>query len=198
MITTFLFDIGNVVWFYQKLHDQLLHSWSDLSGLSYDEFYSHYLSYYKSLETNQKTLDDFVEYLHQNDSKQYWQSLDVVFSLENFNPHLNLPLVNLIKNLRQIFKVGYLSNGENYLKNYTYHRVSPYFDFGYSSFDLGLEKPNPEFFQKALELQNLKPTEVIFIDDILKNTESAQSLGINSILFENNSQLLSELRKIQI
>ena len=63
---------------------------------------------------------------------------------------------------------------------------------------MGLEKPNLEIYKKVLSLENLEPSEVIFIDDTEKNLAPAQSLGLNTILFENDARLISELRKISL
>jgi putative hydrolase of the HAD superfamily len=198
VVTTFIFDIGNVVWFYKPYLNRLHRRWAEISHLSYDDFYTQYLAFYKYFETNQKTLDDFVVFLHQSDSSPYWQALADIYNTPEFNTHLNQPVLNLISNLRSIFRVDYLSNAENFFYKYVHQKLESNFDFGYSSWQLGLEKPNPEIFQKVLTLQNLQPAEVIFIDDTQTNVDSAQSLGIKSILFESNPHLLSDLRKIVI
>ncbi|MCX6726309.1 MAG: HAD-IA family hydrolase [Candidatus Shapirobacteria bacterium] len=196
MITTFLFDVGNVVWFYQPYLNRLHQRWAELSHLSYDDFSAQYLAFYKYFEINQKTLDDFVIFLHQPDPAPYWQTLTDIYNTSDFNNFLNQPILNLISGLKSVFRVGYLSNAENFFYQHVHQKLESNFDFGYSSWQLGLEKPNPEIYQKVLNLQNLQPSEAVFIDDIPANVTSAKSVGINSILFENNSQLLTELRKI--
>lgn len=198
MVTTFIFDIGNVVWNYQDLLGRLLEKWASLSGLPLEEFKNHYLAYYKFFETNEKTLDDFVLSLNQSDPLPYYQALSDIYREEEFNKHLNQPLLRLINNLRSVIKVGYLSNAENFYYPHIHQRIKSNFDFGYCSWELGLEKPNPEIFQKVLSLENIKPSEIIFIDDTEINIKPAQSLGINAILYQNNQQLLSELRQISL
>lgn len=198
MLTTFIFDIGNVVWNYQVLLDRLYEKWASLSGLTLDEFKKHYLSYYKYFETNQKTLDDFVLFLNQSDPAPYYQALAEIYRPEEFNRYLNQPLLHFINNLRSILKVGYLSNAENFFHPHIHQRLKSNFDFGYSSWELGLEKPDPEIFKKLLALENLEPSQVIFIDDSERNIQPAQSLGINSILFRDDSHLITELKKISL
>lgn len=198
MITTFIFDIGDVVWNYQALLGRLLEKWASLSGLPLDEFKNKYSAYYKFFETNEKTLDDFVVFLNQSDPAPFYQALAEVYSLEEFNHYPNQPLLRLINNLRSIVRVGYLSNAENFYYPYIHQRLKSNFDFGYCSWELGLEKPNPEIFKKVLSLENLEPSEVLFVDDVENNTNSALSLGLNAILYQNNQQFLSELKKIQI
>ena len=45
---------------------------------------------------------------------------------------------------------------------------------------------------------NLKPKEILFIDDIKRNTKTAEKLGIKTILFENTEQLKEELKKLNM
>ena len=67
-----------------------------------------------------------------------------------------------------------------------------------TSGDLGISKPDKEFYLKALEIIKATPEECLFIDDREENCTSAQNLGIDSIVFRNSEQLRKELsvRKI--
>jgi len=194
MPKVFLFDIGNVLWQYRSSLDRLYHSWALICNLTTDEFREKYKSYYKYLETNEKSFSDFINFLGFSDTTPFISALELIYTPDNFTHNLNQPLLNLITDLRSITKVGYLSNAENFFYPYIQQQFDPYFDFGYSSWQLGLDKPDPAVYLKTLELQQLKPDDVVFIDDTAKNIDSAQSLGIKSILFQNNQQLLSELR----
>lgn len=46
-------------------------------------------------------------------------------------------------------------------------------------------KPDVRSFQKILDENNLKPQETIFVDDNQRNIDSANELGIRTILYEN-------------
>ena len=56
-----------------------------------------------------------------------------------------------------------------------------------------MRKPFPEFYQLTLDRFGLRPEEVVFIDDNLRNIEAASRLGIPSIRFESAGQLRAEL-----
>lgn len=49
------------------------------------------------------------------------------------------------------------------------------------SCDLKLRKPAPEIFATIMESCGMQPSETLFVDDCLKHTQSAASLGINVI-----------------
>lgn len=53
----------------------------------------------------------------------------------------------------------------------------------YYSCNLGLRKPSAEIFNKVLELNNLTPDEVLFIDDTQRHCAGAESVGIHSLFF---------------
>ena len=55
-------------------------------------------------------------------------------------------------------------------------------------------KPFPEIYQTLLTRFNVNPSEVIFIDDSLRNVEGANAVGIDGIHFQSPQQLLNELK----
>lgn len=59
-------------------------------------------------------------------------------------------------------------------------------------------KPMPEFYQILLDRYNLNPSECIFIDDLKRNTDAAEALGINTIQFTNAKNLRAELQKREL
>lgn len=56
-----------------------------------------------------------------------------------------------------------------------------------------IRKPDPAFFQILLDRYNLKPEEVLFIDDNFRNVKSALKMGIDSIHFISPEELHAEL-----
>ena len=57
----------------------------------------------------------------------------------------------------------------------------------FTSYELGLLKPDIKIFQVVLQKLNVKPQEVIFIDDKSANVEAAKLIGIHGIVFERNT-----------
>ena len=56
-----------------------------------------------------------------------------------------------------------------------------YFIKAWYSHDLGLRKPYPQAFTKLLEIENLKASETLFIDDSQVNIEGANEAGLQTI-----------------
>ncbi len=63
----------------------------------------------------------------------------------------------------------------------------------YLSCEIGHRKPHAEYFHHILGDLGCDSGDVVFIDDSLQNVESARALGIHTVLYENNSQLLAWL-----
>jgi len=70
------------------------------------------------------------------------------------------------------------------------------FDKLYVSGELGMAKPQSEFFEIVLKEQKLLPEETIFIDNMKRNTDAAESLGIKSIFYSDLENLKKELANI--
>lgn len=64
------------------------------------------------------------------------------------------------------------------------------------SCDLGYIKQDAEFFPKVLAATQIPIEEIVFVDDIEQNAESARRHGIYSIVFYDAMQLKQELSKI--
>ncbi len=71
---------------------------------------------------------------------------------------------------------------------------APYFEKHVISGDIGLEKPDTAFYEKALEMLGAEASECLFTDDRAENCEAAQRLGIRSIVFTDAPQLREALR----
>jgi len=64
--------------------------------------------------------------------------------------------------------------------------VDELFDFVVDSSEVGLRKPNPAIFAKALEIGGFSPEQVLFLDDYQGNIVAAEALNIRSILVDGD------------
>lgn len=61
-----------------------------------------------------------------------------------------------------------------------------------------LKKPDPRIYKMLLERNNLRPEQVIFIDDSHRNVMAAREAGIQSIHFTNPTALRTTLRHFDV
>lgn len=75
-------------------------------------------------------------------------------------------------------------------------------DGGFYSCELGVAKPDPEFFRRILEhLGHPHPATVVFVDDSARNVESAAGLGLRAVhwhLGEGHDVLRSRLAALGV
>ncbi len=62
-----------------------------------------------------------------------------------------------------------------------------------SSCYLGVKKPDPAIFIRALLISNRLPEETIFIDDRLQNLDAPRQLGMSVIHFQGAAKLKEDL-----
>ena len=54
-------------------------------------------------------------------------------------------------------------------------------------------KPDPDLFQRALEVIGASAQQTVFIDDLLENVLAARALGLHAFQFHDSGSLLREL-----
>ena len=60
---------------------------------------------------------------------------------------------------------------------------------------MGVCKPDEEFFKKILHEEGLQPSEVVFVDDSVKNISAAEKLGIRGVLVAPDEDWHNSLEK---
>lgn len=153
---------------------RLARGWKKVMNSGGDEFY-----YWENAQgICQKWFDDFSEVV-----------LEAMYQ--------NQGVIAIVKELQsQGYRTPLFSNvtiGEaEWLKRKDdYEHFSPLF----LSYEMDLAKPDPRSYEYVLNHLQLKPQEVIFIDDKKENVDAAVALGIYGIQFKNEALLAQELEK---
>ena len=110
---------------------------------------------------------------------------------------LKKDMVKLVKKLKNYYRIVLLTNADNLFRDLlvNMYRVDSLFDEIIISSEVGYAKPNPNIFFIACKSLDLKTEEYIFIDDSIKNVQSAENIGIKSIVYKNTSLLKKGLKK---
>lgn len=66
-------------------------------------------------------------------------------------------------------------------------------DGGIMSYTVQQIKPDEDIYQTLFDRYNLTPEECVFLDDSLKNLETARRLGMRTILVKSPEQAREEL-----
>lgn len=85
-----------------------------------------------------------------------------------------------------------------YLKNeYHVEDNSIFFEKDYYSHLMGMRKPNKDIFEFVLNEQGLKPEETLFIDDSPQHLETANSLGIKTLLLNDPYEFINTMKPFE-
>lgn len=74
----------------------------------------------------------------------------------------------------------------------------PYMDGGILSYQEKIIKPMPEIYQLLIDRYELAPEECVFLDDTKRNLDAAAKFGIHTIHFQNQTQAVEELQKFGV
>jgi epoxide hydrolase-like predicted phosphatase len=96
---------------------------------------------------------------------------------------LDTDLLAYIDRLRKYYQVGLLSNASS-IARWLFTEKYPileHFDSVTISAEEGVMKPDPRIFRVALERAGVEPGEALFVDDVLRNVEGAQAIGMQAL-----------------
>ncbi|NTW15447.1 MAG: HAD-IA family hydrolase [Candidatus Moranbacteria bacterium] len=115
---------------------------------------------------------------------EFWFSQSVVDS----------DVLDVVRDLRERGLKCYLATDqEKYRAEYIEKNlgIGHELDGFFYSFESGLSKSDPRFFEVILEKLDLSPEEVIFFDDEEENVEVGRSFGIKSVLIDGTEDFRS-------
>src|SRR5690606_27874076 len=148
----------------------------------------------------------FIEFCNQfnHEMRKYYKQ----FSAEEFincieSCKIRPFMLQLLKILKQSYnlKIGVITNNwyskNNSIDEIIRNELSPYVDVFLESRILGINKPDPRIYKLALEKLQVKPHEVVYLDDIGRNLKVPRNLGMKTIKVSNPpTEAIRELEQI--
>lgn len=195
-----LFDVGGVL---------LTNGWDhceravvlDQFGLDRETFEARHDAPYDAWERDAITatqyLDQTVFYQPRAFSRQ--EFLDAVFAQSQ---PLKNGALGILGELAASHKcmLGVLNNEAREPNEYRFTRygLRSLIQVAFSSCYLGLRKPEPAIYHRALDILGMSPERVLFIDDRAENAAGAAAAGIKTIRFEGAEALRRELGNLGV
>ena len=182
MIKNIIFDFGDV---FINLDKEA--TYRELYRLGVEEISEKMIQVYYDYEKGLISTDDFVDYFHnefaieKEDLVKAWNAILLDFPLERLDFLKELAASNK-------YRLFLLSNTNDMHISWIqkdwgmdlYNEFKNCFEQFYLSHEIQMRKPNTDIYEFVLEENNLVPSETIFIDDTLENTETAEKLGIKT------------------
>lgn len=112
--------------------------------------------------------------------------------------------LDYITALRPRYRTYVLSNSNPYIMGWARSSVlsaqgrplDDYFDAIFTSYELGVVKPDPSFFERVLEATGSQPHETVFVDDGPHNVAAAEALGIHTLCPMNGEDWRDSLTEL--
>ncbi len=199
MITTIIFDIGNVladfVWqehyesfgYDEKMVERIAKA--TVKNPTWNEFD-------RGVMSKEEIVQAFVE-SDPEIAQDIYKVLADVGSMVRRNDYA----IPWIQDLQQKgYRVLYLSNFSEKAETECAHALDfiPYMDGGILSYQEKVIKPMPEIYQLLIDRYHLQPEECVFMDDTVPNLIGAEKFGIHTIHFHDQQQAIEELRKLGV
>jgi putative hydrolase of the HAD superfamily len=192
MITTFLFDLGGVLFTNgtKKFIKEISKSYMLSENIITEVIDGEIGSLYREAKISR---DEFwrqvIEKLHLNESvdileKQWIDSYEIISGTKQIIIELSkkYSLYYLSDNVKE--RVDALDTKFDFLK---------LFKGGIFSHEVGVRKPDPKIYEFALNKSNSNPERTIFIDDKEMMLKPARTLGLHTILFSTPQELKNKL-----
>lgn len=199
MITTIIFDIGNVLvdfnWkeyiasfgFSKEMQEKLAKA--TMLSREWDEF-----------DRGVLEIEDIIQKFVKNDSTV---EKEIRIICENVHDMLGrrdyaIPWIQDLK--KKGYGVYYLSNFSRKAEVECAHTLDflPYMDGGILSYQEKVIKPEPEIYQILIDRYHLIPEQCVFMDDKPENCEGARKAGMHTIVFTTKEEAEKELGKLGV
>lgn len=181
-ISTLFLDVGGVLltngWgrSSRKLAAETFH-------LEYEEMNERHQLIFPAYELGKLTLEQYLQFTIFYKERSFTKEQFEKFMFDQSHPYPDMIgfIIDLKK--RDHLKAGVVSNEGRELTEYRNHKfgLTQFVDFFIVSSLVHLRKPDPEIYHLALDVGQVSPEQVIYIDDRKELTEVASSLGLNVI-----------------
>lgn len=185
MVSAFLFDIGNVIIHFD--FGKAAHRLAPLCDVAPEEALRRVSALTPPLERGELTPEEFVSEASDRigfsgSPEEFLRAFEDIFEL-------NIPVVDLIHRLQgEGFPLHLLSN--------TNGIHVPFFESEYPVFEafsgriysheVGVMKPHPEIYQKAIEILDIDPSTTVYLDDLPENCEAGRKAGFLSLVYQKS------------
>ena len=194
-ITTIFFDIGGVCLSNGWDHEQR-QALAQQLGFDYPSFDSRHRQVVDSLERGQLTLEEYLHWTLFYEPRPFGME-QAVDAMQQLSTPFDATLA-IVRALRDTGKylLATINNESRELNEYRIERfgLRDLFSAFFSSCYLGLLKPQPEHYRRAMQITQRPPEQCLFVDDRPMNVEVARILGMQPIQFTDADQLKIELR----
>ncbi|MBW2961204.1 HAD family hydrolase [Mesonia aestuariivivens] len=198
MIKTLLFDFGDVF-----LNLDKAATFRELNKLGLNDFSSEMIQQNQLYEMGKISSEEFVNFYTNKIPKS--SSEDLVKAWNSILLDLPKHRLEFLQQLKEEkkYELILLSNTNDLHISWIKENIIDFaefkacFDAFYLSHEINFRKPNVDIYEFVLEKHQLRPKEVLFVDDTQENTETAKNLGIHTWNIDPKSEDIVHLFSIK-
>ena len=195
MITTVLFDLGGVLLRFEP--ERIVENFSRAVGMTPEELHDIALGHLKAeFETGALAPDAFREAISMALNCALDEAEFVPLWSDAFAP--NEPILDFFRAVKKTHRAYILSNTDPYHMRWILDRWPEVAECdGLAlSYELGARKPDPAFFEAAIDRFGLTPTQCVLIDDLPENVEAGREVGFHAVLYKTAEQALAQVKPL--
>jgi putative hydrolase of the HAD superfamily len=154
-----------------------------------------FLSLFENGKINEQ---EFCQKLREESGQPTLSDAQIIAAWQSYLTDVPAERLDMLLRLKEKYTLHVLSNtnpvhwrmgAEGYFR-YKGLKLSAFFDHVFLSYELGLEKPQPEIFQAVVNGIGCAPNDILFFDDAEANCEAARQCGLQAVLAPANSAWL--------
>lgn len=193
-ISTLFLDIGGVLLTNGWDHHARLRA-VDRFNLDPDVFEERHQGVYAALETGDLSLEEYFDRAVFHEPRPFtpMEFREFMFAQSKAHPEM----LDFFPRLKETcgLKVVAVSNEGRELTEYRVRRfeLDSWIDFFVSSCFVHLRKPDPAIFRMALDVSQVAPEQVAYVDDRTEHVASARTLGIHGLHHESTASTREKL-----
>lgn len=196
-ITTLFLDIGGVL-----LTNGWGHDFRSLAAkkfnIDFNDFDTRHGIVFETYELGKLTMDEYLDIVVFYEQRDFTKDEFRGFMLTQSKPYPEM--IELIKRLKMRYglKIVAVSNEARELNTYRIQEfeLAGFIDFFVSSTYIHIRKPDTDIYKLALDMAQVQPGEVIYIDDVSVFVAVAEGLGIKSICHINYESTCKQLQSL--
>lgn len=197
MIKLILFDYGGVLGSDSNAWQQYFQEILRVTGLSFEEMDQIFTEMWPDLRVGNIDIDSFWVEVSKSAKKEI--SEHTLEEIHKEHITIDNDVLDLAKELKSKgFRIAILANESRTGINNKIEKfnLTDTFEKVYCSAMIGFSKPDIKAFQYVIEDLRVAPSEIIFIDNLEKNTIAARSLGMKTVLFKDVRRAREEVEKL--
>jgi len=195
MITAVLFDLGGVLLRFEP--ERIVENFGRAVGMTPEEIRDIAIGHLKAeFETGALSPAGFRDAISMALNCALDEAEFVPLWSDAFEP--NEPILEFFREVKKTRRAYVVSNTDPYHMRWILDRWPEVAecDGMALSYELGLRKPDPAFFEAAIERFNLTPTQCVLIDDLPENVEAGREVGFHAVLYESAEHVLAQVKPL--